>query len=389
MEDYGNKTRGIQTAEAGANMIAEAVAKHFGAAVALSRDLAAHPEVSHEEFASSRKIAALLEAAGFAVEYPFMGYPTAFRATCANGGGRAAAFLVEYDALPGIGHACGHNLHGALSVLAGLAMTELRGAFRGTVFLVGTPGEEQAGAKIGMAAAGVFDGLALAAMMHCVGGACQSNMAALGFRQFDLFFEGRAAHAVAAPWEGASALACARKFIDLVDARRECFTPDIHFNAVFKDGGAAPNIIPATAALRFDIRADSGEKLDATERLVRKCADGAALAMDCAARLVPSGGEYAPMRRLPEWEEKAAAALRARGFKVAPVSPPLGSTDMGNVSQRCPALQPLLAVTDKPIPWHTPAFAAACLTPEAEDAMRRGAEVLVELALDALGALNH
>ena len=372
-----------------AKMIEAAVAKHFKTAAALSRDLAAHPEISHEEFESSRKIAALLEEAGFAVEYPFQGYPTAFRATYTNGEGKAAAFLVEYDALPGLGHACGHNLHGALSVLSGLAMIELRNEFRGTISLVGTPGEEQAGAKIGMAQAGVFDGLSLAAMMHCAGGgSCQSNMAALGFRQFDLFFEGRAAHAVAAPWEGASALACARKFIDLVDARRECFTQDIHFNAVFKDGGAAPNIIPATACLRFDIRADSSEKLDAMERLVRKCIDGAALAMDCTARLVQASGEYAAMKRLPEWEEKAASALRARGFDVAPVSPPLGSTDVGNVSQRCPAIQPLLAVTGKPFPWHTPEFAAACLTPEAEDAMRRGAEVLVELALDALDSRN-
>jgi amidohydrolase len=368
------------------NDIKQAVAKHFKTAAELSRDLAAHPELSHKEFESSRKIVAILANAGYETEYPFQGYATAFRATCQNGAGPSAAFLAEYDALPGIGHGCGHNLHGALSVLAGLAMLELKDRFQGTLYLIGTPGEEQAGAKIGMAAAGVFDGLSLAAMMHCVGGgACQSNMAALGFRQFDALFEGRAAHAVAAPWEGASALACARKFIDLVDARRECFTPDIHFNAIIKDGGAASNIIPATASLRFDIRADSTEKLDAMEKLIRKCADGAALAMDCTVRLSPASGEYAAMKRSPELEQKAAAALLARGFKVAPVSPPLGSTDMGNVSQRCPSVHPLLAVTDKPIPWHTPEFAAACLTPEAEDAMRRGAEALVEMALDIFG----
>ncbi|MDR1094896.1 MAG: amidohydrolase [Spirochaetaceae bacterium] len=367
--------------------IEHAVAKYFKTAARLSRDLAANPELSHEEFESSRKITEILAGAGYEVEYPFQGYATAFRATCQNGTGPSAAFLVEYDALPGIGHACGHNLHGALSVLAGLAMLELKDRFRGTVYLIGTPGEEQAGAKIGMATAGVFDGLSLAAMMHCVGGGvCQSNMAALGIRQFEGFFEGRAAHAVAAPWQGASALACARKFIDLVDARRECFTPDIHFNAVFSDGGAAPNIIPATAALRFDFRADSSEKLDAMEKIVRNCANGAALAMDCAARLSSLAGEYAAMKRSPELEQKAAAALLARGFKVVPVSPPLGSTDMGNVSQRCPSVHPLLAVTGKPIPWHTPEFAAACLTPEAEDAMRRGAEALVEIALGVFNA---
>jgi amidohydrolase len=365
------------------NDIGRAAAKHFETAVQLSRDLASHPEISHKEFESSRKIAAILANAGYEVEYPFQGYATAFRASCSNGAGPSAAFLVEYDALPGIGHGCGHNLHGALSVLAGLAMLELKDRFHGTIHLIGTPGEEQAGAKIGMAATGVFDGLALAAMMHCVGGgACQSNMVALGFRQFDLLVEGRAAHAVAAPWEGASALACARKFIDLVDARRECFTPDIHFNAIFTDGGGAPNVIPATASLRFDFRADSTEKLDAMEAVLRKCADGAALAMGCTVRLSSAGGEYAAMKRSPKLEEKVSAALLARNFSVVPVSPPLGSTDMGNVSQRCPAVHPLLAVTDKPIPWHTPEFAAACLTPEAEDAMRRGAEALVEVALD-------
>jgi amidohydrolase len=362
--------------------IEHAVAKYFKTAVQLSRNLAANPELSHEEFESSRKIVAILADAGYEVEYPFQDYATAFRATCQNGTGPSVAFLVEYDALPGIGHGCGHNLHGALSVLAGLAMLELKDQFRGTIYLIGTPGEEQAGAKIGMADAGVFDGLSLAAMMHCVGGGvCQSNMAALGIRQFEAFFEGRAAHAVAAPWQGASALACARKFIDLVDARRECFTPDIHFNAIFTDGGAAPNIIPATASLRFDFRADSSEKLDAMERLVRKCADGAALAMDCAARVSALAGDYAAMKRSPELEQKAADALLAHGFKVVPVSPPLGSTDLGNVSQRCPAIHPLLTVTDNPIPWHTSEFAAACLTPEAEDAMRRGAEALVEIAL--------
>jgi metal-dependent amidase/aminoacylase/carboxypeptidase family protein len=171
-----------------------------------------------------------------------------------------------------------------------------------------------------------------------------------------------------------------------VDARRECFTPDIHFNAIFKDGGAAPNIIPATASLRFDFRADTGEKLDAMEKLLHKCADGAALAMDCTVRLSSAGGEYAAIKRSPELEEKAAAALLARGFKVDPVSPPLASTDMGNVSQRCPAVHPLLAVTDEPIPLHTPEFAAACLTSKAEDAMRRGAEALVEIALDVFNS---
>ena len=362
--------------------IAAAVARHFETAVRLSRSLAANPELSGAEYESSAAIVAILKNAGYEMTYPFLDLPTAFRGVLKNGEGPGAAFLVEYDALPVIGHACGHNLHGALSVLAALAMTELRGLFQGTVYAIGTPSEEQDGAKAAMADAGVFDGLALAAMMHCVGGGvCQGNMAALGIRQYHASFEGRAAHAVAAPWEGASALAAARKFIDLVDANRECFTRDIRFNAVFTGGGDAPNIIPARAAVRLDFRADTVEKLDLMDGIVKRCAEGAALALGCRVTFSPAGADYAPMKRDTRLEETAARLLAKRGFRVGPVSPALGSSDAGNVSQRCPAVQPLLAVTEEAIPWHTEGFASACLQPQAEDAMRRGAETLVELAL--------
>jgi amidohydrolase len=365
--------------------VKDAVAKHRGTAAALSDDLAAHPELPHKEFESSKKITALLKKAGFTVEYPFQGYETAFRALLDNGPGADAAIMVEYDALPDIGHGCGHNLHGSLSVLAGLALMELKDLFGGRIHVIGTPGEEADGAKVGMAENGVFDGMAVAMMMHSVGGgACQPDMDALSLRCVDVTFLGRSAHAVAAPWEGRSALAAARKFLDLIDARRECFTPDIHVNGVILDGGKAPNIIPERAELRVEFRTDSAAKLKSVDEMVTKCAKAAAMALDCEATLKATFDDFADMVRVPALEDEVAKILTGLGKKVAAVSPPIGSTDVGNVSYRCPTVQPLVAVTDEPLALHTAEFASATLTPAAHDAIAFGAEALVLLTLKIL-----
>ncbi|MDR1874948.1 MAG: amidohydrolase [Synergistaceae bacterium] len=363
----------------------EAVKKRHAEAVALSDDMAAHPELPHREFESSKKIVALLKNAGFEVEYPYLGYDTAFSAVLNNGEGPDAAILVEYDALPDIGHGCGHNLHGALSVLAGLALTELRALWSGRVHLIGTPAEEADGAKIGMADRGVFDDMAVAMMMHSVGGGvCQPNMDALSLRCRVMEFRGQPAHSVAAPWEGRSALAAARKFLDLIDARRECFTPDIHVNGVILDGGRSPNIIPARAEILLEFRTDSMAKLERVDEMVSKCARAAAMALDCEVTWKPGYPDFADMVRVPVLEEEVARILGDLGEKVSGVTPPIGSTDVGNVSYRCPAIQPLMSITDEPLALHTTGFAGATLKPEAHNAMARGAEALVLLTLKIL-----
>ena len=365
--------------------VKEAVKRHHAAAIALSEDLGDHPELPEEEFESSRKIVQLLREAGYEVEYPYLGFPTAFDAVLKNGDGPEVAIMVEYDALPEIGHACGHNLHGALSVLAGLALMDLKDRFKGTVRVIGTPAEEADGAKVGMAEQGVFDGMAAAMMMHSMGGGVsQPDMDALSLRCYTVSFKGQTAHAAAAPWEGRSALAAARKFLDLIDARRECFTSDIRVSGIITDGGKATNIIPDHAEVQVEFRTSSMAGLKNLDDTILKCAKGSALAMDCEVEWKPALADFADMVRVPALEDEIERMFRERGMPVEAVSPPIGSTDVGNVSYRCPAIQPLIAITDEPYVLHTVEFARAARQPQAHRAMAAGAEMLALLALKVL-----
>ncbi|GHS94468.1 amidohydrolase [Synergistales bacterium] len=369
----------------------DAVKIHHGAAVALSDDLAATPEISSFEFESSRKIVEFLKSHGYKgevggeIEYPYLGYDTAFRGVLKNGSGPKVAIMVEYDALPDIGHGCGHNLHGSLSVLAACALNELKDLYNGEIHVIGTPAEELDGAKTGMSDKGAFDGFSLAMMMHSVGGGvCQPNMSALSLRCCVIEFLGRPAHTVGAPWEGRSALGAARKFLDLVDARRECFTPDMRANGIITEGGLATNIIPERAAVRMEFRTGSMAALERLDDMVKKCARGAAMALECEVNFKLAFQDFADMIRLPSIENEVTDIFKALGEKVSGVEPPMGSTDVGNVSYRCPSIQPLIAIVDKVTALHTKDFADATLRPRAHDAMAKGAETLVLLALKTL-----
>lgn len=367
------------------SLLTQAVDKHHAAAIALSDDLAAHPELPNQEFRSSQKLAELLNQAGFQVEYPYLDYPTGFRAVLDNGEGPSAAILVEYDALPGLGHACGHNVHGSMAILAALALMDLRDQFQGRLYVVGTPAEEEAGAKVGMADQGVFDGMSLAAMVHsCSGGAGAADMDVLSLTCYLVEFRGQSAHAAGAPWEGHSALAAARKFLDLVDARRECFTPDIRFSGIFTDGGKAPNIIPDRAEVRLEFRTDSARKLKAMDEAVRKCAQGAALALDCQVSFTLGFDSFADMVRVPALEAEALAVMDELGVAHQPVTPPNGSSDVGNVSYRCPTIQPMVPICQDFYPLHTPEFQKVITLPAAHRAIGHGAQLIASLVLRAL-----
>ena len=362
-----------------------AIEKHWQQAVELSDDLYAHPELPDQEFRSSQKVVDMLRAAGYEVEYPYMGYPTGFRAVLKNGEGPSAALLIEYDALPELGHACGHNAHCAMAVLAALALAEAKDQFQGTVYAFGTPAEEENGAKIGMAAKGAFDGLSLATMIHSWSGpASISDMDVLSLRCYLVEFKGVSAHAVAGPWKGHSALAAARKFIDLIDARRECFTPDVHVNSVFKESGLQPSILPDRAVVRIEFRTDSMAKLEQVDEIIEKCAKGAAMALDCTVSFSKGTEDFADMVRVPVLEDAVEDLLHEMGRASEPVRIPNGSSDVGNVSYHCPAIQPLLTIGETFYALHTPEFREETIKEPAHQAIADGAKLLGSLVLRAL-----
>ena len=362
--------------------IEEAVNKHLDTAIALSKDLAEHPELPYQEFESSRKMAEILKEAGFEVTYPYAGYDTAYCAKLDNGDGPSVALLAEYDALPEIGHGCGHNLHGSLSVLSGLALMDLKDKFKGTLYVIGTPAEEENGAKIGMAEQGIFDDMSMAVMMHSSsGGYSLPDMDVLSLRCYEVEFFGETAHAVAAPWNGKSALSAARKFLDLIDTRRECFTPDIHVNSVILDGGKAPNIIPDYSKIRMEFRTASMSRLEKVDEMIKKCANAAAMALDCTVTLTFGLSDFADMVRNYPLENKITELMAGYGLKVGDVPPASGSSDVGNVSYHCPAMQSMLSITDENFALHTRDFRDATLKPKAHDAMAKGACGLADLSL--------
>lgn len=362
-----------------------AIDRNTETAEQLVRFMYEHPETAKEEILASSRITELLKKKGFAVEYPYLqkelGYGTAFRAVLENGSGPKVAILVEYDALPELGHGCGHNLHGALSTLASLALFDLKEQFQGTLYVIGTPAEEGDGAKLLMSELGIFDAMDLAVMMHSCGAISYTDMDALSLRCYELTFHGQQSHAAAAPWAGHNALTAARKFLDLVDARRESLAPYSIFSAVIKEGGIQANIIPDYAMLHLEFRSKSRAELEELNRIVKNCASAAALAMDCTAEFKALFPDFYDMVRIPVLEEEVHTLMQSREEEIAAPERPSGSTDMGNVSYRCPSIQPMICITKQALALHTAELRDSTIQPFAIEQMKKGAAVICELTL--------
>lgn len=223
--------------------------------IALNNNLADNPETSGEEFKSSKKIVELLREHSFDVEYPFAGIETAFRGNFGEQNhSRKIAIMVEYDALPEIGHACGHCTSGAISLLAGIALKDFQDALDTDIHLVGTPIEETDGAKATMVKKGVFDGYNMAIMLHMY----DSNIVAPNSLALDSFlysFHVKAAHASSAPWDGINAFNAAQLMIHGIDMMRQHVTPDVRLHGIIRYGGEAPNIVPELCTAEVYTRA--------------------------------------------------------------------------------------------------------------------------------------
>jgi len=358
----------------------------------LARELYDQPEIGFEEHASVARIAALLAAHGVDAEVGAFGLDTALRATAgadAAASGPHFAIIAEYDALPGIGHACGHNVIAAVAVGAFLAAAPLVAGLGGRLSLIGTPAEENGGGKELIIRAGGFDDVDAAGMVHPSSGSGTSSVLGqrtTGVRRVAVTFHGRAAHAAGAPWLGRNALDAVVTAYQSVAQLRQHILPSDRLHGIITDGGAAPNIVPERASALFYVRsAEVGQLRELTDRVVAVL-EGAALATGTRAEIdVDPVPPYLPLQTNTALTARWTEAFAARGHEIpAPATPPQGgpSTDMGNVSRLVPSIHPSLGLggPDDVFP-HNAAFAELTVLPAAVDALVDAAAALAATAV--------
>ncbi len=355
--------------------------------VAVSRYLHANPEVAFEEHKAAAHLADYLERQGFRVERGIGGLPTAFRATCGAPAAAAPgiAFLAEYDALPGLGHACGHNLIATGALGAALGARALPDRVPGRIVVVGCPAEERGGGKIALTRAGVFEGFAATMIVH-PSNRTEIVKLALGMRPLRVEFFGRAAHAAATPHEGVNALDAVLTAFNAINALRQQIRSDARIHGIITHGGEAPNIIPAYAAARFMVRALDQEYLEDLSRRVVACFEGAAAATGCRVKVEPEGGDYQaflPNRALAGLFRRNLEALGV-AVEQGPEAADLGSTDVGNVSWAAPTIQPTIAICGPEASCHMPAFAEAAVSEAGHAGMLAGARAMAMTAAEVL-----
>ena len=353
----------------------------------LSHRIHAHPELGFEEYDSSRWCAETLSEEGFTVDTGVGGLDTAFIASRGEGP-LHLVFCAEYDALPGIGHACGHNMIAAMSVGAGIGLGAVADELGVRVSVFGTPAEEigDAGGKIRMLEAGLFEGVHAAMMLH-PGPVDAGNVPWNAASMFDVHYHGKEAHAAAAPDLGinaADALTVAQTAIGLL---RQHLDPDALVHGIVTHGGEAPNIVPAHTAARFIVRAPDLARLDRAKARVLDCFRAGATATGATLEVQGGSSPYAEVRNDPVlmrlYEEEATAVGRDLAPSAGFGSGGRGaaSTDMGNVSQVIPSIHPLIGIESSPAVPHQPEFAAHAAGAVADRAVVEGAAALARTAV--------
>jgi len=365
--------------------VAAAVERLGDELTALSLDIHAHPELAFEETHAADRVGRFLTEQGFKVEAGVGGIPTAFRASLETGPGPTLAILCEYDALPGVGHACGHNVIAAAGAGAGAALMAARdGLPSGRVVVIGTPAEERGGGKGCLVEAGLFRDVDAAMMIHGFDRTLL-HQDLLGVARVTFEWEGRAAHASVDPWEGVNALdACIATFNGVAMLRQQ-MRPDCRIHGVVTEGGITGNIIPERAVADFNVRGPSLEAMWALHRRVIACAEAAALATATRLTVTRHPDVYEPMRRNQGLLDVFAANLGASGLAEGPAAPDrLASSDIGNVSQVTPTIHAWVQIAALGTAIHTREFAGAAAAPSARVGLLAGAKLMALSAVDLL-----
>ena len=354
------------------------------ALVEASRAIHAHPELNYEERFAHQLLTDLLEANGVAPVRSAYGIETAFDAAVGTTG-PTIAVLCEYDALPGLGHACGHNIIATAGLGAGLAAAAVAEQAGGRLRIMGTPAEEGGGGKVKMARAGAFDGIDAAMMVHPAD-ADLIRMDCIAIQELEVEYHGRAAHAAAAPWEGLNALDAAVLGYMNVATLRQHIRPNERIHGIFTKAGDKPNIVPSEAAMDWYIRSGTIASLQPLKDRVFTSLQSAATACGCTMDHAWVGETYADMidnqAMVRSYVENAARVGRTVQDPAAIGRRVVGSTDMGNVSYLIPSIHPMIKVAPDGVPIHSVDFAAFAASDDGDRAVIDGAKAMAMTVVD-------
>ena len=367
--------------------ISSAIDDQTAALEKLSLDIHANPELRFEEHKAAKWIGELVEKRGFTVERGLAGMPTSFRACAGKKGGPRVAILAEYDALPEIGHACGHNLIAAGAVGAFFGAAAVAEEVGGEVILLGTPAEEGGGGKIKLIEDGAFEGIDAAMMFHPFDRDILAHPA-LASTWIQMTFRGTPSHAAASPQTGSSALTACMDAFRLVDGQRVHFADGVRVHGYITNGGQAVNIIPEHAACEMSVRARDMKELARVKAIVERCARAAAMASNVKIEMSERRG-YADMVNNMTLARVFGAHLGELGRKALETDPRVGagSTDMGDVSHVVPSIHPYLGIVDiGTTNIHEHAFANATKSTRATSTFVTAAKAMARTAVELLAS---
>ncbi len=376
-------------------MTAESLKKDVGAAIdamraellGLSHAIHGEPELALEEFKAAARLSDAVESHGIAVQRQAFGLATAFAAEFGKPSGPNIAILSEYDALPGIGHACGHNIIATSAYGAAMALSKLNGRLPGRVRYLGTPAEERFGGKEMMAREGAFEKVDAAMMMH-PSSLNIVTMPCIAISEVEVVYHGLSAHASAMPYRGLNALDAVVTAYQTIAQLRQHIKPTERIHGIITEGGLAANIVPERAACRFYVRAKDARELAPLKARVHACFEAGALATGCTVEIEWGITDYLDLKTnwpMAEAYKKNAIALGREFFPLEQMPPGFaGSTDMGNVSHRVPSIHPMLAVAPPNVIIHNPEFARWAASDKGDDAVMDGAKSLAFTAIDVM-----
>ncbi|HEY3639240.1 MAG TPA: M20 family metallopeptidase [Rhizomicrobium sp.] len=376
-------------------MSIEALKKDVAAAVdamrpellALSHAIHQEPELALEEFKAAERLSNAVAAHDLPVQREAFGLKTAYASEFGKESGPVIAILSEYDALPGVGHACGHNIIATAGLGAALALSKLGARLPGRVRYLGTPAEERFGGKEIMARNGAFEGADAAMMVHPAS-LDLISMPCIAISEVDVTYFGRAAHASAMPWRGLNALDAVVTAYQSIAQLRQHIRQTDRIHGIITEGGLAANIVPERAGCRFYVRAADMHELAALKIRVQACFEGAALSTGCKVETHWGNSDYLDLKANWPMAEAYARNIQALGRELTPISKIpagyAGSTDMGNVSHRVPSIHPMLAVAPEDVIIHNAEFAHWAASEKGDAAVIDGAKSMAQTALDLM-----